>query len=574
VTESSDAQLELPKGANPCRAWISSLRFCDGTTLDLHQSDIVVLVGANNGGKSETLNAIETLAKTGKSQSPVVQSLSIKKSGTPELLLDWMKLNCARVGEFPNIRYTGFGMDMPDATAVSQWASDALLGLTPVFLHSCRTQSRITDSNNANAIAPHESKSHPLHRLYDDSDLESKVSAPFRHAFGKDLVINWRGGSQIPVHVGIRPVRTAEADRVSNEYCEAVKKLPLLSSQGDGMRSFASLLFALEALDASILLIDEPEAFLHPPQAKRMGELIATARAHQRQIIVATHSTDVLRGILSIDSANTKIVRLSRDGGQGTKVLEPTAIEKLWSDPILRFSNALDGLFHEATVLCEGDADCRFYEAMAAVIAPSSGDWSVDLHFAYTSGKDRLPVVQRALRTLGVKVLVIADFDLLQRDKPLEELLENVPGEWEAVVAAIKAIRTAIEQRSPTLPRSQLAVAISAVIGNSDKASLTDDERDEIKKLLNGTSLWRIAKTQGKTLLAGTAAQQAQALLDRLIGSDIFVVPVGEMESFCRTVGNHGPRWVTEVLKRPLKSDPDLVEARNFVNKLLNRCLV
>jgi hypothetical protein len=170
--------------------------------------------------------------------------------------------------------------------------------------------------------------------------------------------------------------------------------------------------------------------------------------------------------------------------------------------------------------------------------------------------------------------LVIADFDLLHRDKPLEELLENVPGEWESVVGAIKAIRTAIEQRSPTLPRSQLAVAISAVIGNSDKAILTDDERDEIKRLLNGTSLWHIAKTQGKTLLAGTAAQQAQALLDRLIGSDIFVVPVGEMESFCRTVGNHGPRWVTEVLKRPLKSDPDLVEARDFVNKLLNRCLV
>jgi len=54
----------------------------------------------------------------------------------------------------------------------------------------------------------------------------------------------------------------------------------------------------------------------------------------------------------------------------------------------------------------------------------------------------------------------------------------------------------------------------------------------------------------------------------------VFVVLVGELESFCRTAGGHGPRWVAEVLKRHLKDDADLIEARDFVNKVVSYCLL
>jgi hypothetical protein len=420
------------------------------------------------------------------------------------------------------------------------------------------------ESNTPNAIAMHEAKSHPLHRLYDDVDLEERLSTRFREAFGTDLVINWRGGSQIPVHVGSRPPRTATADRLSNEYCDAVRKLPLLSDQGDGMRSFASLLFVLELMQSSILLIDEPEAFLHPPQARRVGELIANARLNKRQVIVATHSTDVLRGILSTGHANTKIVRLSRAGGQTTRVLAPSAIEQLWSDPILRFSNALDGLFHEATVLCESDADCRFYEAVAVAVEQTP----VDLHFAYTAGKDRLPIVQRALKALGVTVAVIADFDLLQQDKPLEELVDDSAA-WQSLSTLIRSVRSAVNGRAPTLSRSALSVEIVALLAASTEATLSVVERQKIRDLMKGTSLWGMAKTLGKGFLSGEPAMHAQKLLTELHRFGIYIVPIGELESFCRTVGNHGPRWVSEVLKRRLEDDPELAEAREFVAGVL-----
>lgn len=548
----------------PCRAWFSSVTFRDGTVLDLEDDDTVVLVGANNSGKSDTLRSIVSFARKGAADSPVVKAANVAKSGTSEDLLPWLTRNYAKQGEFPNYSYLGFGLHASEQSASVWWSAHGLSELTPLFIHTCRSESRLIDSNTPNAIAPYEAKSHPLHRLYDDADLEERISTAFHDAFGTDLVINWRGGTQIPVHVGRRPVRTLNADRVSNEYTEAVKKLPLLSDQGDGMRSFASLLFVLESMQSSVLLIDEPEAFLHPPQARRIGETIARARKNRRQIIVATHSTDVLRGILSAGQPNTKIVRLSRAYGQTTRVLQPSAIEQLWSDPILRFSNALDGLFHEGTVLCEADADCRFYEAIAAAVQSTP----VDLHFTYTAGKDRLPTVQRALKALGVTVAVIADFDAFQQDKPLEELVDD-PTAWQSLSSLIKTVRTTVSAKAPTLSRSALTAEILALLGKSTEETLSDDERQRIRDLLRGTSLWGLAKTQGEGLFSGQAARDAKKLLAELQKFGIHIVPIGELESFCRTVGGHGPRWVSEVLKRRIKDDPELGEARAFVDAVL-----
>ena len=49
----------------------------------------------------------------------------------------------------------------------------------------------------------------------------------------------------------------------------------------------------------------------------------------------------------------------------------------------------------------------------------------------------------------------------------------------------------------------------------------------------------------------------------------IFVVPVGELERFVKSVGGHGPAWVAEVLKQDLANAPELEPARQFVKKLV-----
>ncbi len=566
----SNADVQV-RATMPCHAWLSSIIFKDDTVLDLEKDDVVVLVGANNTGKSKTLRAVSEFATAESALSPVVKKIIFSKSGDQEKLVEWITQNLAQSGQFPNYVYQGYGTTFGISSVPQIWSSAVLGNLTELFIQSCRTDNRFSESNSPNAISRREQKSHPLHSLYDDDSLEKRISEKFSDAFGADFVVNWRGGNQIPLHVGTRPNRSASSDRVSNEYCDAVAALPLLSDQGDGMRAFASLLFSLESQRASILLIDEPEAFLHPPQARRMGELIAQAHSSKRQVIVATHSTDVLRGILSAGGVKTKVVRLSRDGGQSTRILKPADISTLWSDPILRFSNALDGLFHDATVLCEADADCRFYEAIINANAGLQKS-AFDLHFAYTAGKDRLPVVQKALKTLGVTVFVVADFDILQNDKPLFDLVSS--DKWALILKKIQAIRSAIDGKLPTLSPSAFVQKVTDLLGRSESKTISDTERDQIKDWMKGTSLWSIAKTQGKLWLSGDLVTNAESLFKELRSSGIFVVPVGEIESFCRKIGGHGPKWVAEVLKLDLKNDVSLSEARAFANEILSQLLV
>ena len=57
-------------------------------------------------------------------------------------------------------------------------------------------------------------------------------------------------------------------------------------------------------------------------------------------------------------------------------------------------------------------------------------------------------------------------------------------------------------------------------------------------------------------------------MLKTLSEAGLHVVEVGELDGFDRTVGGHGQKWVNEVLKRDLATDPALDDARKFVRQI------
>ena len=73
--------------------------------------------------------------------------------------------------------------------------------------------------------------------------------------------------------------------------------------------------------------IDEPEAFLHPPQAEMIGNAICELKSDNSQVFVATHDSNVLKGFLSSAHAqNVTVVRVERDGDKNPiSVLKSTA---------------------------------------------------------------------------------------------------------------------------------------------------------------------------------------------------------------------------------------------------------
>jgi len=435
---------------------------------------------------------------------------------------------------------------------------------------------RLLASRPANSInLVREPPTHPVHYLQKDDKEELRISADFRKAFGVDLIVHRNAGSQVPLYVGDRPNPGPGEDRVSVGYLERLELLPTLESQGDGMRSFAGVLLATSVGRESIVLVDEPEAFLHPPQSRLLGRMLVTHRRRERQLFIATHSSDIIRGILDAESHDVRVLRIQRRGSANeVSELDNMRIRELWSDPLLRHSNILDGLVHEHVIVCESDSDCRFYSAMIHVVMSGSGDTvrRPDVMLIHAGGKDRIASVIRALRGVAIPVTAILDFDVLRTEETLRQLVRALEGDWPSVETDWKLVKSSVDSRRPDVPRDKLQVEIEEALRANSGEIVTDNTRERIRKALKRSTPWALAKEMGSSYVPpGGPSAACQELLKTFRGIGLFVVEVGELESFARTVGGHGPRWVNDVLSRDLAGDQELSQAREFVADLVAR---
>jgi len=443
--------------------------------------------------------------------------------------------------------------------------------LTKQILSELTTRARLGDCDpqpTFDARTPF-SAGHPFQLMYREPELESATSAVFRRAFKRDLVVHRAAGNIIPIYVGERPTIEPGEDRITRSYLERVEQLDRLETQGDGVRSFVSIVAHVLTEGRPILLIDEPEAFLHPPQARLVAESVANFGG-SRQTIIATHSSDVLQGLLTDHADRVSIVRLTRPEKQPrASYLETGRVAELWHDPILRFSNILDGLFHDGVIVTEADADCRFYEAVAnsAVDAQSRPD----IHYTYSGGKDRLPVVITALVGVEVPVATIVDFDVLNNDQPLRRIVEAHRGDWSAIEKDWLAVKSAVESKAAFLGGDEFRADVLAQLKSYGKAEVAPKSvLREVRRLTRRASPWDNIKDAGLAAIsAGQPTITANRLLAALRNIGIFVAPYGQMEGFHRSVGGHGPRWVEAVLQLDVETDVALESARVFVRQVI-----
>jgi AAA domain, putative AbiEii toxin, Type IV TA system len=242
------------------------------------------------------------------------------------------------------------------------------------------------------------------------------------------LTLN-RYGAGLQLHLGV-PSEPETVPPPSRAYLDAVLSLPLLQEQGDGVRSFVGLLLH-SMVKMPLVLIDEPEAFLHPPHARLLGRVLVERTTADEQLIIATHSDDVLQGVLEVRDRPIHVIRLTREGDRAImRTLDPAAIRRLWADPLVRHSQLLDGLFHDAVLVCESDADCRFYAAVFDELI--GNDFGPALLVTHVGGKQRLAKAVRAVVQFGLHVGVIADLDMLADSAMLADLVRALGGSWTA----------------------------------------------------------------------------------------------------------------------------------------------
>lgn len=543
-------------------ASISKLSFSGGNKFQLHENEKIILVGPNNSGKSEALREIITICQSGKKErSIVVTDLEISKAGNLNDLKQFLENEAVYVDG--NYRYHNWQIH---ESHIQFWNNEYLIhSLLPGFIKNIAANDRLSVCNQQNSISPGDQKSKPQHILYDDEMLMKKINCLFRRAFGKDLMFDFRGGSKLPIHVGEFPSNQGLVDRVSDPYIKAVRQNPLLDKQGDGMKSYTGILFEAIVTNLDITLIDEPEAFLHPPQMRKLGETLSSEV--RGQLIVATHSSDILRGFLEGTRGNVRILRIRREGDVNI-VTEASAeiIKELWEKPDLRYSNALEGVFHEQTIICEDDSDCRLINSIADHLSMSLAEQWQDTAYVPTGGKHGIPKIASVLRQIGVPVKAVFDIDFLSERSLVQSTVDAFGGKWNEIEPMWSRLDSAV--RGGIKPKSvpEIKSQIISILNNSEHQALP--KADIIEVMKQGKS-WSEVKRYGvRGIPKGDAQHYFNSLRNSLENIGIYLVPVGEVENFCPEIGAHGPKFVTKLLSTIPLSDTRLTDLRDFVKKV------
>ena len=359
----------------------------------------------------------------------VIRSVKIIKNGTLDELMSYIRehtLEHFRKGV--EKQYRGYNIAIYESNIQGFWKDGPPLGeLARFFCMRLETEDRISGSNPAPSYKVlEEPVSNPIQLLYAKDSLEKRISKYFRRAFGEDLILFRLGGTEIPLLVG-RRVRTKRGeDRISETYCRRLRDSTTpLKDQGDGMRSFANVILRLLApMTPTILMLDEPEAFLHPPQARLLGELIAREHSSRALLFLATHSPDVLGGLLNVAPERLRVLRIHRRRNVNyVRELDKEQAKAIGKDPLMKFSSVLAGVFHQRVIVCESDSDCLFYSSLIDLPEINGGE-NPDVLFVHANGKHRIKKLVRALVDLGVQVDAIVDIDILNSEADLRHCLK------------------------------------------------------------------------------------------------------------------------------------------------------
>jgi hypothetical protein len=338
-------------------------------------------------------------------------------------------------------------------------------------------------------------------------------------AFGLHLVIDPTPITHLRVRMSQRPPSSnAEEQALDNAAREFHRAAADIDSLSDGVKAFSGLLAAVLSGEYGIVLIDEPEAFLHPPLArllgKRLTEIAATVGS---TIVTATHSAEFLMGCVRAGT-NVNILRLTHSRGVATaRSLPPGDLETMMRDPLLRSTGVLNALFHEGAVVAEADSDRVIYQEINERLL-SAGEGIKNSLFLNAQNKQTVARIVQPLRQMGVAAAAVIDLDILKEAAPLKELLKacSVPQE---VIDSWGSLRGNLCRKFESVGKDPKRCGVEG-LDKPSQQSLTD------------FISW--LKTYG-----------------------IFVVPVGELENWLGTLSVTGkaPQWVVKVFEK-MGSDP------------------
>lgn len=163
----------------------------------------------------------------------------------------------------------------------------------------------------------------------------------------------------------------------------------------------------------TLLLIDEPELYLHPQAVIILKEALKTLSKNGYQVIFSTHSPFM---ISKEDMENTILIRKNKEKGTYKRATIKTAINQLKIDALSQiellheFSNSANIFFADKVILTEGKTEKRVLPGIIESITEKSlGAQKIAL--VSLEGASSLKRTQDVLRTLDLPNKGVVDLD-------------------------------------------------------------------------------------------------------------------------------------------------------------------
>jgi ABC-type cobalamin/Fe3+-siderophores transport system ATPase subunit len=546
---------------------VESITLANGETVALPSDGVTAVIGANNVGKSTFLRQILQLA----SRHPGMENhdrhatevIKLKREGSDADLVAWLDQNSqftVRGSEGGFISHSNH-QPLGPRSLPQLWGCDDRLGnLWSFMIH------RSDPFERAGMLAPRQRRGisgdqgdHPFYHLEDDSELMDEFSNISEKYFREPLILDWLSGN-MQLRMGRLSLDAPPVNKISKEYRLAVDRLSLVNEQGDGIKSFLGTILPLITSAYPVVLLDEPEAFLHPPQAHALGyELGRLSKMNKTQLILATHDRNILTGLLEAD-VSVSVIRLDRAGNVvQAHQINADELRFVWADSVLRYSNVLDGLFHRAVVIAEADRDCRFYAAALSEadkterlpVAPS------DVLFVPSGGKAGIAKLAGVLRAAHVPVVATPDLDILNEVEKIRTLVTCMKGSeaWDSIKQLYTQATRGFRQVRTPVTCGDVLVGVTAVIGQKKGDPYSGEIKNAIAAQLRANeSPWLDLKRYGQGAFKTHGGAQASAdgakLLSALDAMGITTVRVGELEGFAPSLGvAKDPEWLPAALE-------------------------
>lgn len=515
------------------------LKFGSSTTrppLDTPLTPITVFVGPNNSGKSKLLLEIEEFCKKGKVNIQNVILSELEFSSISDPINEINKYTIApKVSErlAPNEIIFGDSLirNKIDANTLYNYLSDPesfKINFCSFYL-SFNTL-RLDGGSRINLIREKpggDLQSQPqniFQVLFQNNSKRHEVRRIIYDAFKKYFVLD-------PTKLGYLRIRLSETSPNSDILERGIhesavqfhKKALDINLTSDGVKAFTGIITTIIAGDPKVILIDEPEAFLHPSLASNLGKEVSNSvNGSSKNLFVSTHSANFLMGCIQ-SGVPINIVRLTYSNNSPTaRILPSEKVLKLMRHPLLRSTGVLNGLFYEYVVVTEGDSDRAFYQEINERLLsfePSKG--IPNCLFLNAQNKQTIHEILRPLREMGIPCAGIVDVDVVKEGGKV----------WTNLLS------------SAYVP--EVNINATGIIRGYLKSAF--DSKDKNFK-----------KNGGVEVLDQSDKEACNNLFDQLDEYGIFAVRKGELESWLKPLGttaSHSPEWLIEIFEK-LGEDP------------------